>query len=261
MLRYFTWGLGLCILVSSGAWAQELQSHRALYRVELADSATSTAISDASGLIGFEWQASCDAYSTSQRFFTRFVTSDGTASNSDIVFSAVESLDGSVFTFDIADSVNGEIIEHTVGEAGHGELALTQPSLQRHDLPPGTIFPTEQTARLIASALAGQRFLEARVFDGGAEDDVYDTVARIDPPTGIYLPHPESEGTTQLVPLRSWFISVSYYEIDDTFGVPNYEVSYRMFSNGIADELRMDYGEYAFSARLMQLDILDQPSC
>lgn len=253
--------LVLSLFLGTAASAQVLQPHRALYRVELADSATSAAIADASGLIGFEWRASCDVYSTSQRFFTRFVTAEGVASSSDIVFSAEESVDGSRFTFDLEDSVNGEVIAHVVGEAGNGELSFTEPTLHRRALPPGTIYPSEHSARLIASAVAGQQFLETRVFDGGTEDEIYDTVARIDETNRLYLPHPESEGAARLAPLRSWFVSMSYYDIGDTFGMPTYEVSYRMFSNGIVDELYLNYGEYAFNARLVQLDYLDQPSC
>lgn len=261
MLRIFPWAVGLCLVLSTAASAQVLQPHRALYRVELAQSQDSVGISDASGLIGFEWQAGCEAYSTSQRFYTRFVTTDGISSESDVVFSAEEAADGSSFAFDLADSVNGQVTEHIVGRAGEGELRFSQPEYERIDLPSGTIFPTEHSARLVASAVAGQRFLETRVFDGGAQDEIYDTVARIDTADNIYLPHPQSEGATQLSPLESWFISLSYYDIGDEFGAPNYEVSYRMFSNGIVDELYMDYGDYAFNARLMQLEYLDQPSC
>ena len=170
MLRVFPWAIALCLFVSAAASAQVLQPHVAIYRVELAHSTPSTAIADASGLIGFKWQASCDSYSTTQSFFTRIVTAEGVASDSDIVFSAEESIDGSTFSFDIADSVNGVVIEHLVGVAGDGQLSFTQPGPQRRELPPGTIFPTEHSARLIASAVAGQRFLETRVFDGGTED-------------------------------------------------------------------------------------------
>jgi len=243
------------------AAAQALQPHRALYRVELANPGDSASLTDASGLIGFEWRAGCDAYTTSQRFYTRFVTTDGAASESDVVFSAEEALDGSTFAFDLADSVNGQVVDHVVGEADADQVRFSQPLPNHVDLPAGTIFPTEQSARLISSALAGQRFLESRVFDGGDENEIYDTVARIDPTDRLYLPQPQSQGTNRLSPLQSWFVSLSYYDIGDTLGAPSYEVSYRMFSNGIIDELLMDYGDYAFNARLVQLEYLDQPSC
>jgi len=249
------------LVLSSAAYAQALQPHRSLYRVELASSGQSNAISDASGLIGFEWSASCDAFITSQRFFTRFVTTDGTSTESDVVFSAEESHDGSSFSFDLADRINGEVIDHVVGEAGEGELQFSLPAYHSLDLPTGTIFPTEQSARLVSSAIAGQSFLESRVFDGGDETEIYDTVARIDATDSLYQPHPESAGAEQLAALQSWFISLSYYDLDDTTGAPNYEVSYRMFSNGIIDGLHMDYGDYAFNAWLVQLEYLDQPSC
>lgn len=266
MKRIFPYVLGVlaalpALTLSVAATAQALQPHRALYRVELANPGDSTSISDASGLIGFEWRASCQSYVTSQRFFTRFVTTDGTASESDVVFSAEEAIDGSSFTFDLADHVNGRQIDHVVGTAGAGEVHFTEPAYQRVDLPEGTIFPTQQSARLVASAIAGQHFLESRVFDGGDETDIYDTVARIDATDSLYLPHPESEGANRLSPLQSWFVSLSYYDLGDELGTPTYEVSYRMFSNGIVDELVMDYGDYAFNARLVQLEYIAQPSC
>jgi len=249
----------LCVLAAP-AWAQELQPHSSIYRVDLAPGGDASGIADPSGLIGFEWSASCEAFTTSQSFFTRFTTTEGLTTNSDVVLTATEAVDGSSFEFDLADSVNGQVIDHVVGRAEAGQLQYSMPG-GRHELPTGTIFPTQHSSRLISSAIAGQSFLEVRVFDGGAEDEIYDTVARIDEATNFYLPHPQSVGAVQLASLQSWIISMSYYDMDDPFGEPTYEITYRMFSNGVVDGLHMDYGAYAFNARLMQLDYLDQPSC
>lgn len=259
-------GLGLlCLALGMGATgnaaAQQLQAHIALYKVELADARGATSLADASGLIGFEWQASCEAYSTSQRFYTRFTTTEGLSSSSDIQFSAEEATDGSSFAFDITDSVNGRVSEHTVGQVGNGVITFTSPDPARGSLPADTLFPTQQSAQLIAAALAGQTHMETRVFDGGDEDEVYDTVATIYASPRDYLPHPESEGAVGLVSLQSWYVTMSYYDIGGRGTLPNYEISYRLFSNGIVDEIRMDYGDYAFSARMMQLDLFDQPDC
>lgn len=245
----------------SVANAQDLAAHRALYEVELADSRGASSLADASGLIGFEWQASCEAYETSQRFFTRFTTTEGLSSTSDIVFSASEAVDGSSFSFDIADSVNGRVIEHTIGRVGDGVIFFTSPDPISGNLPAGTLFPTQQSAQLIRSAMAGQTYLETRIFDGGAEDEIYDTVATIYPSPDDYLPHPEADGTVQLMSLQSWYVTMSYYDMGARGTLPNYEISYRLFENGIVDSLRMDYGDYAFMARMVQLEMLDQPDC
>lgn len=256
----FTIGL-VSVLAWGPAFGQALQPHRALYRVELADATASMGLSDANGLIGFEWTESCEAYVSSQRFFTRFVTSDGISSTSDILLSSEEAIDGSRFTFDIADRVNGNIVDHVAGDVDDNIIRYSLPIRQLGDLPSGTIFPSAQSVMLLQSALAGQEYLETRVYDGGEEDEVYDIVSRISGLEGMFLPHPDSEGVTQLADLASWAISMSYYTLSNEDGLPHYEVSYRMFSNGIIDELVMDYGEYAFRARLMRLDYLDLPSC
>lgn len=247
--------------VTEPSWADVMQPHRALYRVELADASGAAGLNDASGLIGFEFTASCEAYISSQRFYTQFVTSDGISSTSDIVLSAEEARDGSSYSFDIADHVNGQRTDHVAGQAEGQVIRFTAPIRHLGDLPDGTIFPTENTALLLEAAMAGEGFLETRVYDGGEEDEVYDIVARIEVLDTMYLPRPGSEGADALVRLPSWSISQSYYELQNTDGLPHYEVSYRMFANGIVDELVMDYGEYAFRARLVQLDYLDQPSC
>ncbi len=249
------------LLSLAPAYGQALQPHRALYRVELADSTATMGLSDASGLIGFEWTASCEAYVSSQRFYTEFVTSDGISSTSDILLSSEEAIDGSRFSFDIADRVNGNIIEHVVGDVSDNIIRYSLPIRQLGDLPDGTIFPTTQSALLLSSAVAGQEYLESRVYDGGEVDEVYDIVARISALESMYLPHPDSDGAAQLTSLPSWLVSMSYYTLENEDGLPHYEVSYRMFSNGIIDELLMDYGEYAFRARLVRLNYLDSPSC
>ncbi len=261
MVRMIFTILALSVLGLGTAAAQALQPHRALYRVELADSTASTGIMDASGLIGFEWTASCEAFISSQRLYTRFVTTEGLATSSDILLNSEEALDGSSFSFDIADRINGNVIDHVAGDVEDNIIRYSMPIRQLGDLPSGTIFPTAQSALLLTSAMAGQEYVETRIFDGGDETEVYDIVSRISRHNEFFLPHPDSDGVTLLAPLQSWFVAMSYYTLENVDGLPHYEVSYRMFNNGVVDELLMDYGDYAFRARLMQLDYLTPPSC
>ncbi|MBC8131251.1 MAG: DUF1849 family protein, partial [Rhizobiaceae bacterium] len=62
--------------------------------------------------------------------------------------------------------------------------------------------------------------------------------------------------------LQSWRISESYYNSDsDPDGMPVFQTSYRLYENGVSDELTLDFGTYAFEGVLSRLDLFDGTAC
>jgi hypothetical protein len=43
--------------------------------------------------------------------------------------------------------------------------------------------------------------------------------------------------------------------------LPDYQMSFTLFENGIARDLRMNYGDYVLSGDLEELDALDTSEC
>ena len=48
-------------------------------------------------------------------------------------------------------------------------------------------------------------------------------------------------------------MTVSYYALDGNSEIPEYQVSFDMYENGVATGLVLDYGEFALSGRLADL--------
>ncbi|MAG98516.1 MAG: hypothetical protein CMM08_17735, partial [Rhodospirillaceae bacterium] len=52
-----------------------------------------------------------------------------------------------------------------------------------------------------------------------------------------------------------------FREPGDYLGNVGYEVDFRMFANGVADHLVLDYGDFAVAGRLSRLEPLTEPGC
>jgi hypothetical protein len=68
---------------------------------------------------------------------------------------------------------------------------------------------------------------------------------------------------------RHWPISVGYFDGekkdggDAGFGeeLPTYQMQFTLYENGVTNDLVMDYGNYALSGSLEQIEALDVPDC
>ena len=51
-------------------------------------------------------------------------------------------------------------------------------------------------------------------------------------------------------------MTLAYFTPGDQDGIPEYEVRLRLYQNGVASDLVLDYGDFAMRARLSRLDFL-----
>jgi hypothetical protein len=59
-----------------------------------------------------------------------------------------------------------------------------------------------------------------------------------------------------LSPLASWRFRIAFFEPTNSSGSPDYEVGIRYWENGIADELKMDFGDFVVDGRIETLEII-----
>ncbi|MGD1933817.1 MAG: EipB family protein, partial [Candidatus Phaeomarinobacter sp.] len=71
----------------------------------------------------------------------------------------------------------------------------------------------------------------------------------------------EAEPGQELASLGYWPVQVSYFDPNDVSGLPDYEVAFRFYENGVSTGLVMDYGDLMIGADLMSLEILPRPEC
>ncbi|HHN66870.1 MAG TPA: DUF1849 family protein [Thermopetrobacter sp.] len=134
----------------------------------------------------------------------------------------------------------------------------------RQPLPAGTLLPHETMQRLIAAGRAGKGHLSFHAFEG-FDDGMARRVS------AVIAPVKEDAATTRaarpLAGLRSWWVALAYYppaakKGDDRagFGVPEFEVGYRLYENGVITNLRLIYARYSLKGRLTKLDMLKASS-
>lgn len=252
--------LTAAVLPARGATpAVDLLSHRAAYRLTLADADAGSGLAGVRGGLVLEWRAACDGWLSQQRL--GFVTEmdEGPGYTYDVRFSSWESRDSTQLRFNVRTFDGSEMQEEyrglarlaAPGDAGTAHYQLPQP--EDLPLPAGTLFPTAHVAEIIAAARAGERLLSREVFDGSGEDALTRAVAAIGTMRRVTL----AEGGEQ----DTWPVSIAYFAAEGDDTLPQFEISFDLSAGGVLDNVRLDYGEFTLQARLEKLETFGPPDC
>jgi hypothetical protein len=247
---------------------EQMLAHRAAYRLSLDSVRDNAGVVQAQGLMLFEVVDACDAWAVRQRFTLVIEDRDGNAIETSSDYNTLEAKDGSALRFSLTQITEGAVTSRVAGTATvtaeGGTIRYTEPDAAEDALPPGTILPMIHTIRSLAAAREGRRIFAAPLFDGTSADGAQDTTTII---SGGWLgpqPHPR-------IPLLSTQGSarmrIAFFDRDQGgqgsqgggAGTPSYEVSLRYFANGVADELKMDFGDFTVDGRLMELQEIPSP--
>ncbi len=246
--------------------AGPLAPYRAVYVMKLVGTDEGSDISSVSGRLVIEWQGSaCEGYVTNQRIVNRMGSKQGDDFVSDFRVSSWESADGNDFTFSMTHYVNGGVVEEIEGDAersADGAVAhISKPERHELSLPRDVVFPTEQIRQLLAAGQAGKTVLNAAVFDGSETQHHFATTTFFgDKGTGAPADDEAKPGAA-LAKLDYWPVQVSYFNPTDNSGLPDYEVAFRFYENGVSSGLVMDYGDLVIGADLVDLQLLPVPDC
>jgi hypothetical protein len=126
------------------------------------------------------------------------------------------------------------------------------------------LFPTQDSVAILKAALAGQSRLEATVYDGSDGLMVYDTTTVIGPSLtkGGNAKLKSVKNSEALFGLPSWPVVVSYYnQGQNGIGQPLFAVSFRLYDNGVSDELKLDYGTFVLKGDLSKIEFVDPKPC
>ncbi len=245
---------------------QRLLGHRAVYDLRLGDSENGSGVATAEGRMVIEFSDTCDGYALSQRLQMRLGDGEGGATVTDFRVTNWESTDGRKFRFATRHIVNGEENEAYEGSAqlnadGGGEAHYTKPEDKVEKLPGGTVFPSMHTIELIRAAQASKPILSGRLFDGSGDELVYDVVGAIGR-SGTVMPAAlKGAGADLLRGQQSWPVRIAFYPPGSQEELPEYEVGFRLYANGVSSDMQMDYGDFSIDAVLSELDALPKPEC
>lgn len=258
---------------SPNAVGSDLAPHRAVYEIALADARNGTSITDMSGRMVYELTGSaCDGYTQNMRFVTRITNQEGAATVTDMRTSSWEDAVAKAFRFNSSQFKDTKLEEAIDGDANraepHGEVKveLSKPSKKAVRLKRDTYFPVQHSIALLAAARKGSRIFVADLYDGSEKGEkVYSTTSFIgkQKPPGYNLNLPGVENTGKLNDMRSWPISISYFE--DSAGradaIPSYELAFLYFENGVSRRLFIDYGDFSVHGVLKKLTFLEPSKC
>lgn len=259
-------------MVLSGVASAGILGHRAVYNLKLIDAKEGADITAVDGRMALEVADACNGHTLNQRIVLQIYDTRGSVITSDFRMTSWESEDGHTFRFNTREEVNGRELSGFDGTAdlnggdGGGTVTLTKGDGDSRTLKRGTVFPTAHTRALIARAESGENLLAIDVFDGSKGlGSLFGTSAFIGAPlaTGDYKA--EHQGAEILGALSSWPVQVAYFPyVDDgdtRADLPEFEIGYRIFSNGVVSDLKVDYGEFEISGTLDELEALPEPGC
>ncbi len=239
-------------------------SHRAVYELSLEKGSGAKAPAQARGRIAFDFAASCEGYVQNFRQITELQPAEGATKLSDMRSATFEALDASSYRFNVQTRVENTLAESVDGKAqkSGGMLGIDIVKPKRHlDLDGPVLFPTEHLRKVIAAARAGERLIEARVYDGTGEGDkAFDTLAIIGKAAAAPAPEKAAQNDA-LKGMARWPTAVSYFEQGKRDGQPIYVLSFDLYENGISRALKLDYGDFVLKGEMTELAVSSSPTC
>lgn len=243
--------------------AGDIAPHRAAYKLTLHSARSNSQIADVRGAMSFEWGDVCDGWTTEQRFQLNFVYAEGASDEMTTSYATWEAKDGGHYRFNVRKLVNGETDEEVRGDARYekpgaeGEVLYVKPEARKDKLPVGALFPSAHTIALLQKAAAGERFYSQLVFDGADDEGAAQVSAVIAKPAAVSakLPSPLLAGG------KVWPVRMAFFPMDGDAAQPDYEMTVRLLGNGVAEGMRIDYGDFVIDAVLEKLEPLAKSGC
>jgi hypothetical protein len=251
----------------------DLAPHRAVYDMTLRNAAAGSNVSEVRGRLVFDFAGStCAGYSLKSRMVTQVVDRDGKATITDLRSSTWEEAAGEKFRFNSSQYVDRQLSDRVVGTAerraaGAVDVVIDKPNRQKLKLNGQPLFPTQHSVAILEAARQGTGVVQANIYDGSEKGDkLYETTTFIGKavapgPAGLAA----VANAQKLDELVSWPVTISYFEratgAGKDEGLPAYELSFRLFANGVSRDLLIDYGSFSIKGVLSRIDFREPPEC
>jgi hypothetical protein len=116
---------------------------------------------------------------------------------------------------------------------------------------------------ILQEAAKGEKLFSRRVFDGSDEDGSSDISAFILPQRAL-VPEPAPSAKTKKNPLlagAAWPVHLAFFKIDSETGEPDYEMDMNLLPNGVAQHMKIDYGDFSVAGDLEDVSALKTQVC
>ncbi len=258
------------LLLAASANAATVAPHRAVYDLTLLRASEGSGVQSANGRLAFEIEGStCDGFTVSFRMATKYLPREGKHTLIDTMTTTYEGPGALNFRHqlkEMIDRVEKEDVRINVsrpaaGEQGEGTMS-TKPG-ETFTIEPDTMFPMQHQLRLMALGKAGGGRDSSVIYDGSDGPEAYRAISFVGKakPAGAIARDGANPAAAPLGKVGSWPMTVSYFKLEGGSETPEYQVSFDMYENGVANGLVLDYGDFALSGTLRDLKMLPEPSC
>jgi len=253
----------LAIFISPASATQSLVSHQVTYQLALGEATPQTAIETITGKTVFRMVRECDGWKSGEDYVMRMGFADGNEVLMASLFESYEDRAGELFSFSINERSNYDnpLDFDGFAQQGAGENAKAYFSIEPDNamiLPEDTYFPIAQTAEILRSAKAGERFFTSHIFFGAKPDDALKKTSVI---IGKRQMAEAYDISSDLLQDAYYPVQIAYFDPDSTNGIPSYEISFKMQDNGVVPSYVIDYGDFKLRAQMSQIKKEPSPTC
>lgn len=229
-------------------------SHEAVYTIALASTAGGAdSVVGADGTMRYRVQKVCDAWQTETVFSLNVSRELAGVETTHWKQTTTETLDGCRFDFTVFVRENGQdrkdLSGHARCENGKKRLFVDYPVALQADFPKTVLFPLEQTVTWLNAAAEGKKSFSSYVFDGTKADALMSLNAVV------------SERDVKNKSRRFDFAFFPAGKGQKSDGTPLYESSSLYYDNGVADDIRQDFGTYVLQSKLKSFKRLQDIPC
>ncbi|MFV0368626.1 MAG: cell envelope integrity EipB family protein [Hyphomicrobiaceae bacterium] len=243
--------------------------HKAVYDITLERAMSGSGVVELVGRMVYELDGSrCEGYTQNMRFVTRITSQDGSEQLNDLRTSTWEDGKGKRLRFNSEQFSNSELVDSTTGDAtrpdngGPVVATITKPSKRELSIDAANLFPMQHSTALLKAAESGHKHFSVGLYDGSEKGEkVYRTNSWIGTKaTGAQL---GAGVKPALADIASWPVSIAYFEpgSEAKDSLPAYELSFRIFANGVSSDMLIDYGEFAVRGELKELTFYARSVC
>jgi hypothetical protein len=255
--------LSSLVLVAFGgsAVAAPLAAHHAVYKLTL-DTTKEEGVMAASGTMSYDVLDTCSGWTTSQHLVIELTNKDGQDVRMVSDYATLESKDGTHLDFHTKEMTGQTTTQQLDGTAvldksgGKGHADFTAPEKNTVLLPIGTLLPMAHTSAIIDAAMAGKKFVSVPLFDGTGPNGAEDTFVTIE----SWKPAAEQKFSA-LSGLPFGRVHVAFFDRTNDSETPTYEIGMKYFSNGVADTMVMNFGEFSMDGVLDQFELRPATRC
>ncbi len=254
-------GVASAAPISADSTARLLIPHRAVYDLKLKDASERSGIEGMFGRMVYEFNGSaCTGFTTNFRLVTKISTGEETRV-SDQQTKTFEDLSAKQFHFETKSYTDEQLDKSVSGDASQSEggvkVELQGANGREVDLP-ASAFPTSHMLDIIQQAKDNNRIFETRVFDGSENgDQALLTSTVIGKAEAPEKGDAEAGAAGEFAKAPYWPVTIAYFN-DGAAGdpMPVYNMSFKLYENGITRDLTMDYGDFSLEGSLVKLELL-----